>query len=255
MRRVKIEMIRMQDGLSRTFGDEQVEPQERRRRIRALFDAIAPRYDLMNDLMSFGLHRLWKRSMARTARGIPGADALDLAGGTGDVARLLVRDGRANVTVCDPSDAMMRRGRERSGSVSAERIRWVTGEGEKLPFAEASFDVVTIAFGLRNMTSTAAVLSECRRCLRPGGSLICLEFSRPVWWLRPFYEAYSRLVIPRLGAWVARHPDAYRYLIESIRRFPSQLEVCAMFEGAGFERVSYRNLMLGIACLHVGYRP
>lgn len=245
----------MDDGLSRTFGDEQVEPHERQRRIRALFDAIAPRYDLMNDLMSFGLHRYWKRVLARTARGVPGNDALDLAGGTGDVARLLVGDGRSSVTVCDPSDSMMRCGRERLGAALSGRVRWVNGEGEALPFADASFDVVTIAFGLRNMTSASAALRECHRCLRPGGSLICLEFSRPVWWLNPFYQAYSSVVIPRLGAAVARHPDAYRYLVESIRRFPSQQEVCQMFDAAGFRRVTFRNLMFGIACIHVGHRP
>lgn len=245
----------MQNDLSRTFGEQLVEPEERRRRIRALFEAIAPRYDLMNDLMSFGMHRWWKRALAKMARTVGGADALDLAGGTGDVARLLARDGRSNVTVCDPSVAMMRRGRERLEAPLAGRIKWVPGEGERLPFTDASFDVITIAFGLRNMTDPAAALAECCRCLRPGGTLISLEFSRPVWWLRPFYEAYSRLVIPRLGSAVARHPDAYRYLIESIRHFPSQEEVRTMFASAGFGGVHFKNLMFGVACLHVGIRP
>jgi len=245
----------MHDGISGSFGEERVAPEERRRRIRALFEAIAGRYDLMNDLMSFGLHRHWKRTLARRASAVPGDDALDLAGGTGDVARLLLRDGRRNVTVCDPSEAMMRRGQERLGAAHAGQIHWMVGEGEALPLPDASLDLVTVAFGLRNMTDPAAALRECLRCLRPGGTLICLEFSQPVRWLRPFYRLYSEAVIPLLGAAVARHPGAYRYLIDSIRRFPAQEDVKQLFEAAGFTGVGYENLMLGVACLHSGVRP
>jgi demethylmenaquinone methyltransferase/2-methoxy-6-polyprenyl-1,4-benzoquinol methylase len=245
----------MIDPLKHSFGMQTVEPDERRRRIHALFEAIAGRYDLMNDLMSLGTHRWWKEVLARAAREAPGDDALDLAGGTGDIARLLVRDGRRNVMVCDPSAAMMERGRARLGPELAARVRWIVGEGEALPLPDASLDLVTISFGLRNMTDPAAALAECHRSLRPGGRLICLEFSRPAWWLRPFYDIYSQAVIPRLGAWVARHPGAYVYLVESIRRFPAQEDVSRLIEAAGFTAVKHRNLMFGIACLHFATCP
>ncbi|MCF8151233.1 MAG: class I SAM-dependent methyltransferase [Burkholderiaceae bacterium] len=234
--------------LESTFGHEVVTPEVRLRRIRQVFDVVAPRYDLMNDLMSFGIHRLWKRDLARRCPPATGI-AVDLAGGTGDVARLLARRGWS-VTVCDPSLPMMRAGR-RAGDGS---LRWVAGEAERLPFDDASIDLLTVSFGLRNATRLDAALVEIRRVLKPGGRMVCLEFSRPQRWLAHGYDLYSRLVIPRLGAAVAGAPEAYHYLIESIRRFPDQREFAAMIRAAGFPVVSWKNLSFGIAALHVAER-
>jgi demethylmenaquinone methyltransferase / 2-methoxy-6-polyprenyl-1,4-benzoquinol methylase len=234
--------------LSQTFGFETVSPQERERRIRHVFDAVAPRYDLMNDVMSFGIHRLWKRRMARVAAARAGQLIVDLAGGTGDVARLLAGPGR-RVVVCDPSAGMMAVGARRS---AGQGIEFIEGAAEAMPFADGSVDTVTVAFGLRNATSLEAALCEVHRVLKPGGRLLCLEFSRPWLPIRPFYDAYSFAVIPRLGAWIARQPAAYAYLVESIRRFPDQRRMAAMLGEAGFTDVGWQNLSAGIACLHVG---
>jgi demethylmenaquinone methyltransferase/2-methoxy-6-polyprenyl-1,4-benzoquinol methylase len=236
-------------ALSQSFGYEQVSPEERERRIRAVFNAVAPRYDLMNDVLSFGIHRLWKRAMVRAAALRPGEMAVDLAGGTGDVARLLMGEGR-HVVVCDPSVEMMAVGRSRSPD-----MEFVEGKAEAMPFADNSVDLVTIAFGLRNATSPEAGLAEILRVLKPGGRLLCLEFSRPWAVIRPFYDAYSFLVIPRLGAWIAQQPSAYAYLVESIRRFPDQAEMASLMGEAGFTSVSWRNFSAGIACLHTGAKP
>lgn len=237
--------------LERSFGYRDVAPDERQSRIRAVFNAVAPRYDLMNDLMSFGIHRLWKRSLARRVAAPQAGMVVDLAGGTGDVARLLARQPGRRVWVVDPSVAMMRAGRRRAGDAD---IGWIAGEAEALPFCDASLDLVSISFGLRNATRPEAALKEIRRVLKPGGRFVCLEFSRPHFWLKPFYDLYSFLVIPRLGAWVAGQPSAYHYLVESIRRFPNQREFAAMMASAGFESVRWNNLSFGIACLHFGVR-
>jgi demethylmenaquinone methyltransferase/2-methoxy-6-polyprenyl-1,4-benzoquinol methylase len=233
--------------LSRSFGYENVEPAERERRIRKVFDTVAPRYDLMNDLMSMGTHRLWKRAFARAAAPRAGQVIVDLAGGTGDIAALMAGPGRL-VAVCDPSVRMMEAGRKRGRSALA----WLAGVGERLPFADASVDTLTISFGIRNVTDMPAALAEIRRVLKPGGRFLCLEFSKAWAPIRPFYNAFSFTVIPRLGAWVARAPEAYNYLIESIRRFPDQEEMKSIMERAGFADVRYRNLTFGIACIHVG---
>lgn len=237
--------------LEESFGYSDVAPEERQSRIRAVFNAVAPRYDLMNDLMSFGIHRLWKRSLARRVATPQAGMVVDLAGGTGDVARLLARQPGRRVWVVDPSVAMMEAGRRKGGGAD---IGWVAGEAEALPFGDASLDLVSISFGLRNATRPEAALKEIRRVLKPGGRFVCLEFSRPHFWLKPFYDLYSFLVIPRLGAWVAGQPSAYHYLVESIRRFPDQREFAAMMEAAGFEAVRWNNLSFGIACLHFGVR-
>lgn len=236
-------------ALDESFGRFDVAPEERKSRIRRMFDSIAPRYDLMNDLMSFGIHRLWKRRLARRCEEIHGI-VVDLAGGTGDVARLLDGCGR-RVIVCDPSVPMMQAGRRPRDT----RIRWLAGEAEALPFADGSVDLLTIAFGIRNVTRLSAALAEIHRVLAPGGRFVCLEFSRPHKWFAPFYDAYSKLVIPRLGAAVARAPGAYQYLIESIRRFPDQREFAAMIAAGGFTDVQWENLSFGIACLHFGTKP
>jgi demethylmenaquinone methyltransferase/2-methoxy-6-polyprenyl-1,4-benzoquinol methylase len=235
-------------ALDRSFGREQVASDERRARIRRVFAAVAPRYDLMNDLMSFGIHRLWKRNLRRRCADVAGR-VVDLAGGTGDVARLLVRADR-HVVVCDPGIEMMK-----VGSGGTAPICWLAGEAEALPFREASIDLLTISFGIRNVTQLAAALAEIHRVLKPGGRFVCLEFSRPQWWLAPFYDLYSWLVIPRLGAAVARQPIAYQYLVESIRRFPDQREFADHLAAAGFSGVRWENLSFGIACLHSAEKP
>lgn len=236
--------------LSRSFGFQQVDQAERERRIRHVFEAVAPRYDLMNDVMSFGIHRLWKRTLAKAVRPKPGQVIVDVAGGTGDVARLLAAPDR-RVFICDPSLAMMQCGRERG----LRHVDCVAGTGEAIPLADNSVDAVTIAFGLRNMTQLADALAEMTRVLKPGGRCLCLEFSKPWALIRPFYDAYSFHVIPRLGAWIARQPVAYTYLVESIRRFPDQREMKQLMEAAGLRDVHYHNLSFGVACLHVGTKP
>jgi demethylmenaquinone methyltransferase/2-methoxy-6-polyprenyl-1,4-benzoquinol methylase len=235
--------------LSHTFGYQSVDQDERRRRIRRVFTSVARRYDLMNDAMSFGIHRLWKRSLARAANPLPGQVIVDLAGGTGDVARLMADNSR-QVLVCDPSLAMMGVGRERG----IPHVSWVAGSGEGIPLGSASVDTVTIAFGIRNVTSLEDALQEALRVLKPGGRFFCLEFSRPWTPIRPFYDLFSFTVIPRLGAWIAREPEAYTYLVESIRRFPDQKAFKHTMEQAGFADVRYRNLTFGIACLHSGIK-
>ena len=235
--------------LDDTFGYQSVAPAERQRRIRGVFNAVAGRYDLMNDMMSFGIHRLWKRRLVRT---LPATGLIvDLAGGTGDVARLLAAAPGRTLVVCDPSEAMMQAGRARPG---APAIHWLGGEAERLPFADRSVAALTVAFGLRNATRLEAALAEIHRVLAPGGRFACLEFSRPQWWLKPFYDAYSFAVIPRLGAWVAGEPAAYRYLVESIRRFPDQRAFARLIERAGFGQVGWRNLSFGIAAIHTAVR-
>jgi demethylmenaquinone methyltransferase/2-methoxy-6-polyprenyl-1,4-benzoquinol methylase len=242
----------MQDkpSIDLSFGKESVTSEERRARIRTVFNAVAPRYDLMNDLMSMGIHRLWKRTLAKRMTGILGR-VVDLAGGTGDVARLLQGPGR-EVVVCDPSLAMMQVGRLRPGN---EHLQWLAGEAEKLPLPDASIDLLSVSFGLRNTTELATALAEVMRVLKPGGRFVCLEFSRPAAWLAPFYDLYSFFVIPRLGAAVAGKPQAYQYLIESIRRFPDQRGFATLMRQAGFADVHWENVSFGIACLHFGSRP
>lgn len=237
------------DPLSRSFGDAVVEAPERERRIRRVFEAVAPRYDLMNDLMSLGIHRLWKRTLARMAAPRAGQRIVDLAGGTGDVAALLAGPDR-EVTVIDPSEAMMDAGRRRG----LRHVQWRLGSAERLPLPDASVDTITIAFGIRNVTHLGAALAEAHRALAPGGRFLCLEFSAPRPWLRPFYDAFSSAVIPRLGARVAGTPQAYDYLVESIRRFPVQPHFAEHLRRAGFAAVHWRDLSFGIACIHVGER-
>jgi demethylmenaquinone methyltransferase/2-methoxy-6-polyprenyl-1,4-benzoquinol methylase len=240
----------MSDRLSETFGYRSVTSDERERRIRSVFQAVAGRYDLMNDVMSMGVHRLWKRDMARRAAPKAGEFVVDLAGGTGDIARLLAGPDRM-VVVCDPSPAMMAVGRSRC----PDSVRFTEGTAEAMPFPDASVDLVTIAFGLRNTTDPDAALREIVRVLKPGGRFLCLEFSKAWPLVRPFYDLWSFRVIPRLGAWVAREPAAYEYLVESIRRFPERDELGAAMRSAGFADVSWRDTFLGIACLHQGRKP
>lgn len=217
-----------------------------------MFDLVAPRYDTLNDMMSFGTHRLWKRRLRRMAgpprgRGL----ALDLAGGTGDIADLLA-GARWSVVVCDPSEGMMAAGRKRN---FGPRIRWVGGDAEALPFPDGCFDLVTIGFGLRNIQDRRGALAEMARVLAPGGQLLCLEFSTPARPIRAPYEAYSRHMIPRMGAAVSGQPAAYQYLVDSIAAFPDQKTLVGWMQEAGFTDVRYRNIMFGIAAIHCGRRP
>ena len=215
-------------------------------RIRAMFERIATRYDLMNDLMSFGIHRAWKRRLVWALDARPGETIVDLAGGTGDVARRLVSTG-ARVVVCDPSLGMMRVGRARHIRTTG----WLAGVGERLPFDDRSLDALVVAFGVRNMASMSDAFSEALRVLRPGGRFACLEFSRPHPMVRPLYRLFSRTVIPMLGAAVARDPDAYRYLVDSIERFPAQETLAELLRASGFAAVRYRNVSFGIGCIHL----
>lgn len=237
------------------FGYQQVPQDEKSRRVAGVFDSVASRYDLMNDLMSAGLHRLWKRFAVAQSFVRPGARVLDVAGGTGDLARLFARrvGVHGEVILTDVNAAMLESGRDRlldEGWV----IPAVRCDGERLPFAPDRFDCVSVAFGLRNMTRKEAALAEMRRVLRPGGRLLVLEFSR-IWRpLAPLYDAYSFQVLPRLGKLVANDADAYRYLAESVRVHPDQDELKRMMEQAGLEQVEYFNLSAGVVALHRGYK-
>ena len=238
------------------FVFEKVSPAEKTRRVRAVFESVAPNYDIMNDLMSGGLHRLWKRfALMHTGLG-PGGKVLDLAGGTGDIAQGLARQvgPEGEVVLADINPAMLGVGRDRAINAGlGGRIRITTANAECLPFPDAHFDCVTIGFGLRNVTHKDQALAEMRRVLAPGGRALILEFSRPNPLLAPAYDLYSFKVLPQLGRWVAKDADSYRYLAESIRKHPDQDTLAAMMETAGFDRVRYYNLTGGIVALHVGH--
>ena len=236
--------------LDNTFGQQTVSQSERTKKIRRVFQLVAPRYDLMNDFMSFGTHRFWKSTFVKQVNFQETDIIIDLAGGTGDIARKLQQKG-AHVIVVDPSIEMIQEG-QKSNTVQVANIVSI---GENLPFADASIDKLTISFGIRNMTSLDSALQEIYRVLKPGGQYYCLEFSKPMMPLRFFYNIYNRYVIPRLGAMVARQPEAYQYLIESIQRFPDQLAMKQLIENAGFHKVTYKNLFLGIACIHIAVKP
>jgi demethylmenaquinone methyltransferase/2-methoxy-6-polyprenyl-1,4-benzoquinol methylase len=237
------------------FGYQKIPEDEKSRRVGGVFDSVVSRYDQMNDLMSAGLHRWWKRFAVAQSFARPGARILDIAGGTGDIARLFARrvGSGGQVVLTDINAAMLAAGRDRlldDGLI----VPAVRCDGEKLPFAADHFDCVSVAFGLRNMTRKDAALAEMRRVLKPGGAALVLEFSRPWQPLAPLYDAYSFQVLPRLGERVANDPEAYRYLAESIRVHPGQEELKLMMEEAGFERVDYFNLAAGVVALHRGYK-
>lgn len=245
-------------ALARSFGFEEIAPEEKGARVRAVFDRVARRYDLMNDLMSVGVHRLWKEALLDWLAPRRGSRHLDLAGGTGDIAfRLLDRVERdAHVLVVDVNAEMIQVGRDRAldrGLVG--EIAWVVGDAMALPLADRSVDACTIAFGIRNVTHVDRALAEIHRVLRPGGRFLCLEFSKlAIGPLEPLYDAWSMRVIPQLGRLVAGDAESYRYLVESIRRFPDQRSFAGLVERAGFARVKVRNLTGGIAAIHSGWR-
>ena len=238
-------------ALTTTFGEAEVHETERRARVGALFDRIAPRYDLMNDLMSFGLHRLWKRATVKaTLAELAEHEGphLDLAGGTGDLA-LAIRaaDTSRRIIVADASTGMLEQARKRGG----EGLEYLHAEAEAIPLDDDSMAGITLAFGLRNMTRPEEALAECARVLAPGAKLVLLEFSKPAAWFAPFYGLHSRWIIPFLGALVARDRGAYTYLVESIRRFPGADDVTRALEGAGLKVTRTRSFMFGVAMLHI----
>jgi demethylmenaquinone methyltransferase / 2-methoxy-6-polyprenyl-1,4-benzoquinol methylase len=238
------------------FGDRPVDPTEKTGLVREVFDRVASRYDLMNDLMSAGVHRLWKTEFIRAINPRPHEALLDVAAGTGDIAASWRRAGGGPALLCDINESMLSAGRDRAmdrGRLSG--LSWAVGNAEALPFPDRSFDAYTIAFGLRNVTEIDSALAEARRVLKPGGRFFCLEFSRvAIAPLRRAYELYSDAVIPRLGAIVAKDRESYIYLVESIRRFPPQDVLVERMERAGFSFARYRNLSAGIAAIHRAVR-
>ena len=237
------------------FGYETVDEREKARRVRGVFDSVAPSYDVMNDLMSLGLHRAWKAYTVLVADLKPGQRVLDIAGGTGDLAQAFARKvGSAGMVVhTDINASMLRVGRDRLLDAGVV-LPTLVCDAEKLPFAKESFDRVSVGFGLRNMTHKDKALAEMHRVLKPGGKLLVLEFSKVARPLEKAYDWYSFNVLPRLGRFIARDEASYRYLAESIRMHPGQEELKGMMKMAGFGHVDYHNLTAGVAALHVGIK-
>ncbi|CAN1491138.1 UbiE Methylase involved in ubiquinone/menaquinone biosynthesis [Paracoccaceae bacterium] len=239
------------------FGFQNVLEAEKAGMVHGVFSRVASKYDVMNDLMSVGIHRIWKEAMMDWLAPRPGQRLLDVAGGTGDVAfRFLGRAPGATAVVCDLTEPMLVEGRKRAEAEKmADRLDWVVGDAMALPFPDAIFDTYTISFGIRNVTRTADALAEAYRVLKPGGRLMVLEFSRiPNDLMQKAYDLYSFNVIPVMGQIVAGDRDSYQYLVESIRKFPEQEAFAAMIRDAGFGQVKYRNLSMGIAALHSGWK-
>lgn len=253
-----------EDTSSRTdFGFRRVPAGDKAPLVRAIFDSVAPRYDLMNDLMSGGIHRWWKAQMVTQLRPRPGQRLVDVAGGTGDIALRalpkLVPEGAAaapGAVVCDVNEAMLEIGRARALDLGILcGIEFLCADAERLPLADRSVDLYTIGFGLRNVTRIEAALAEARRVLKPGGHFLCLEFTPEISpLLQPLYDLYSFQIVPLLGQVVTGDRDAYAYLVQSIRRFPRQSELAAMIARAGLDRVRFRNLTGGVAALHSAWR-
>lgn len=249
----------MQDHVDQTthFGFETVHAAEKAGKVQGVFNSVAAKYDVMNDVMSIGIHRIWKEAMMDWLAPRCGQTLIDVAGGTGDVSfKFLNRAGSGHATVLDLTENMLVEGRKRAEASEMEQsLDWLVGDAMALPFADNSFDVYTISFGIRNVTRPDDALSEAFRVLRPGGRLMVLEFSQiPVPLVQKAYDLYSFNIIPAMGKMIANDRDSYQYLVESIRKFPNQETFLNMIRGAGFENVSYRNLSLGIAALHSGWK-
>jgi len=237
------------------FGYEEIPREEKVSRVRDIFARVAGSYDLMNDLMSGGLHRWWKYEFLNQLSPSPIMHLLDLAGGTGDIAFSFLKRGGAKVTIADINEAMLEEGRKRAIDSNLLTPEFVCANAESLPFEANSFEACTIAFGIRNVTDIPKALNEIHRVLKPGGHFLCLEFSQVKSdLLRPLYDFYSFNIIPRIGEAVAGDRASYQYLVESIRRFPNQENFKSMIESAGFKHVSYRNLSGGIVAIHSGWK-
>jgi len=238
------------------FGFRTVPEEEKSSLVRGVFDSVASRYDLMNDLMSAGLHRRWKNEMVSWLHPKDGMRVLDVAGGTGDIAFRMLGRAACRVTVCDINQHMLEEGRNRAIDRNLlDDVDWVCGNAESLPLPDTDFDAYTIAFGIRNVTHIDLALKEAYRVLKPGGRFLCLEFSHVQHgWLQKCYDAYSFHTIPRIGGWVTGSGDPYRYLVESIRQFPKQEIFAGMIRAAGFGNVQYRNLTQGVVAIHSGRR-
>jgi demethylmenaquinone methyltransferase / 2-methoxy-6-polyprenyl-1,4-benzoquinol methylase len=244
-------------GSTTHFGFQTVPEADKAGMVHGVFTRVANRYDVMNDLMSVGIHRLWKDAMMDWLAPRPGQRLLDVAGGTGDVAfRFLARARTAHATVCDMTESMLVEGRKRAEAENmASSLDWIVGDAMALPFPDRAFDVYTISFGIRNVTRIADALAEAYRVLKPGGRLMVLEFSQiPNDLMQKAYDLYSFNVIPLMGQIVANDRASYQYLVESIRKFPDQESFAAMIRQAGFGQVKYRNLSMGIAALHSGWK-
>ncbi len=238
------------------FGFRTVERNEKARLVRDVFDTVAPRYDLMNDLMSWGVHRLWKTALIDRLKPRPGLRLIDVAGGTGDIAFRYLNAGGDEAVICDINAEMISVGRNRALDRGITKgLGWMVGNAEALPLPDSTMDAYTIAFGLRNVTDIDRALREARRVLKPGGQFLCLEFSKVILpLLSDFYDRYSFSVLPALGAKIAGDPGAYQYLVESIRKFPDQNALCDRLSDAKFERIAVQNLSGGIAAIHVAWR-
>ncbi len=239
------------------FGSQTVREDEKAGMVRNLFSDVANKYDIMNDVMSVGIHRIWKEAMMDWLAPRAGQKLLDVAGGTGDVSfKFLKRAGHGHATVCDLTEGMLVEGRKRAEAAAmADSLDWVVGDAMALPFEDNTFDVYTISFGIRNVTRPQEALNEAYRVLRPGGRLMVLEFSQlPNPMMQKAYDLYSFNVIPRMGQIIANDRDSYQYLVESIRNFPDQETFLGMVREAGFEQAKYRNLTMGIAALHSGWK-
>ncbi|SHH41266.1 demethylmenaquinone methyltransferase / 2-methoxy-6-polyprenyl-1,4-benzoquinol methylase [Cognatishimia maritima] len=239
------------------FGFETVPESEKAGRVQGVFNSVASKYDVMNDVMSMGIHRVWKDAMMDWLAPRPGQKLLDVAGGTGDISfRFLNRAGHGHATVCDLTEPMLVEGRKRADAEKmSESLDWVVGDAMALPFEDNTFDVYTISFGIRNVTRPQEALNEAYRVLKPGGRLMVLEFSQlPNSAMQWAYDRYSFNVIPQMGQLIANDRDSYQYLVESIRKFPDQDTFLEMVKAAGFENAKYRNLTMGIAALHSGWK-
>ena len=239
-----------------SFGYKEVDADAKQGMVGAVFSSVAGNYDIMNDVMSAGMHRLWKDRFVREVQVGPGAAILDLAGGTGDIAVRLKQRTGAKVTVCDINADMLKVGRARQfDRAESDGLRWVCGNAESLPVPDNSQDIVTISFGLRNVTHIDKALADIYRALKPGGQFLCLEFSKvtvpPV---AKLYDLYSFHLIPKFGELVAKDRESYQYLVESIRQFPSQAELKTRMEAVGFARVKYTNLTMGVVAIHQGWK-
>ena len=238
------------------FGFKEVTKTRKKQMVRDVFNSVSSKYDIMNDLMSLGIHRLWKDALVDWLSPQAHHTLLDVAGGTGDIALRYKKMGGGFTIVCDVNDKMLKEGRQKlAKDKHINDVRWICGDAEDLPFPDRSIDVYTIAFGLRNVTNISKALQEAQRVLRPGGRFLCLEFSQlAVPAIKPLYDTYSFNILPEIGGFIADDREAYVYLAESIRKFPNQRNLIGLMKEAGLEQTKYRNLSGGIAAIHSAWR-